>query len=155
MSLGQASEFVFMLLIPFAFRKFGVKWILIVGLVAWIIRFMAFGYGNIENEWLLYIAIILHGVCYDFFFVTGQIYTDSKAGEKYRSSAQGLITLATLGIGQGIGSWIAGMVADMYTVNGVKDWTSIWMVPAAIAAVVLVFLVLFFKDNKVKASSEI
>jgi nucleoside transporter len=155
MSLGQASEFVFMLLIPFAFRKFGVKWILIVGLIAWIIRFMAFGYGNIENEWLLYIAIVLHGVCYDFFFVTGQIYTDSKAGEKYRSSAQGLITLATLGIGQGIGSWIAGMVADMYTVNGVKDWTSIWMVPAAIAAVVLVFLVIFFKDNKVKATSEV
>lgn len=153
MSLGQASEFVFMLLIPFAFRKFGVKWILIVGLVAWIIRFMAFGYGSIENEWLLYIAIILHGVCYDFFFVTGQIYTDSKAGEKYRSSAQGLITLATLGIGMGIGSWIAGMVADMYTVNGVKDWTSIWMIPAAIAAVVLVLLVLFFKDNKVKAAS--
>ncbi|MCE7044377.1 nucleoside permease [Dyadobacter sp. CY312] len=153
MSLGQASEFVFMLLIPFAFRKFGVKWILIVGLVAWIIRFMAFGYGSIENEWLLYIAIILHGVCYDFFFVTGQIYTDSKAGEKYRSSAQGLITLATLGIGMGIGSWIAGMVADMYTVNGVKDWTSIWMIPAAIAAVVLVLLVLFFKDNKVKATS--
>jgi nucleoside transporter len=153
MSLGQASEFVFMLLIPFAFRRFGVKWILIVGLIAWIVRFIAFGYGNIENEWLLYIAIILHGVCYDFFFVTGQIYTDSKAGEKYRSSAQGLITLATLGIGMGIGSWIAGMVADIYTVDGVKDWTSIWMIPAVIAAVVLVLLVLFFKDNKVKATT--
>ncbi|TDE13322.1 nucleoside permease [Dyadobacter psychrotolerans] len=154
MSLGQASEFVFMLLIPFAFRRFGVKWILIVGLIAWIIRFMAFGYGTIENEWLLYIAIILHGVCYDFFFVTGQIYTDSKAGEKYRSSAQGLITLATLGIGQGIGSWIAGMVADMNTVNGVKNWTAIWMVPAGIAAVVLILFVLFFKDNKVRATAE-
>ncbi|HEV7383038.1 MAG TPA: nucleoside permease [Dyadobacter sp.] len=153
MSLGQASEFVFMLLIPFAFRRFGVKWILIVGLIAWIVRFMAFGYGNLQSEWLLYIAIILHGVCYDFFFVTGQIYTDSKAGEKYRSSAQGLITLATHGIGMGIGSWIAGVVADMYTVNGVKDWTSIWMVPAGIAAVVLVLFIFLFKDNKLKATA--
>lgn len=153
MSLGQASEVIFMLLIPFAFRKFGVKWILIVGLIAWIVRFIGFGYGDASSEWLLYMAIVLHGVCYDFFFVTGQIYTDSKAGEKYRSSAQGLITIATYGIGMGIGSWIAGIVADKYTVNGIKDWTSIWMVPAAIAALVLVLFVLFFKDNKVKAEA--
>ena len=151
MSLGQASEVIFMLLIPFAFRKFGVKWILIIGLIAWIVRFIGFGYGDASSEWLLYMAIVLHGVCYDFFFVTGQIYTDSKAGEKYRSSAQGLITIATYGIGMGIGSWIAGIVADQYTVSGVKDWTSIWMVPAGIAALVLVLFVLFFKDNKVKA----
>jgi len=153
MSLGQVSEVVFMLLIPLAFRKFGVKWILIVGLIAWIVRFIGFGYGDAGSEWLLYMAIVLHGVCYDFFFVTGQIYTDSKAGEKYRSSAQGLITIATYGIGMGIGSWIAGIVADTYTVNGVKDWTSIWMVPAGIAALVLVLFVLFFKDNKVKAEA--
>ena len=153
MSLGQASEVVFMLLIPLAFTRLGVKWMLVVGLIAWIIRFIGFGYGDVNNEWLLYMAIILHGVCYDFFFVTGQIYTDSKAGEKYRSSAQGLISIATYGIGMGIGSWLAGIVADMYTVNGVKDWTSIWMVPAGIAAVVLVLFVLFFKDNKVKAAA--
>jgi len=153
MSLGQVSEVVFMLLIPLAFRKFGVKWILIVGLIAWIVRFIGFGYGDASSEWLLYMAIVLHGVCYDFFFVTGQIYTDSKAGEKYRSSAQGLITIATYGIGMGIGSWIAGIVADEYTVNGVKNWTSIWMVPAGIAALVLVLFVLFFKDNKVKAEA--
>jgi nucleoside transporter len=153
MSLGQASEVVFMLLIPLAFTRLGVKWMLVVGLIAWIIRFIGFGYGDVNSEWLLYLAIILHGVCYDFFFVTGQIYTDSKAGEKYRSSAQGLISIATYGIGMGIGSWLAGLVADMYTVNGVKDWTSIWMVPAGIAAVVLVLFVLFFKDNKVKAAA--
>ncbi|MCF2493490.1 MULTISPECIES: MFS transporter [Dyadobacter] len=153
MSLGQASEVVFMLLIPLAFSRLGVKWMLVVGLIAWIIRFIGFGYGDASSEWLLYMAIILHGVCYDFFFVTGQIYTDSKAGEKYRSSAQGLISIATYGIGMGIGSWLAGIVADMYTVNGVKDWTSIWMVPAGIAAVVLVLFVLFFKDNKVKATA--
>jgi len=152
MSLGQASEFVFMLLIPFAFTRLGVKWMLIVGLIAWIIRFIGFGYGDASSEWLLYLAIILHGVCYDFFFVTGQIYTDSKAGEKYRSSAQGLIAIATYGIGMGIGSWMAGIVADIYTVNGVKNWTSIWMVPAGIAAVVLLLFIFFFKDNKIRAT---
>jgi nucleoside transporter len=153
MSLGQVSEVFFMLMIPFAFRRLGVKWMLIVGLIAWIVRFAGFGYGNASSEWLLYLAIVLHGVCYDFFFVTGQIYTDNKAGEKYRSSAQGLITIATYGIGMGIGSWIAGIVADMYTVDGIKNWTSIWMVPAGIAAVVLVLFVLFFTDNKVKAEA--
>ncbi|WAC10039.1 nucleoside permease [Dyadobacter pollutisoli] len=153
MSLGQASEVVFMLLIPFAFSRFGVKWMLVVGLIAWIVRFIGFGYGDASSEWLLYLAIVLHGVCYDFFFVTGQIYTDSKAGEKYRSSAQGLISIATYGIGMGIGSWLAGVVADIYTVDNVKNWTSIWMVPAGIAAVVLVLFVLFFKDNKIKATA--
>jgi nucleoside transporter len=153
MSLGQASEVVFMLLIPLAFSRLGVKWMLIVGLIAWIIRFIGFGYGDASSEWLLYLAIVLHGVCYDFFFVTGQIYTDSKAGDKYRSSAQGLIAIATYGIGMGIGSWIAGIVADMYTVEGVKNWTSIWMVPAGIAAIVLVLFILFFQDNKVKAEA--
>lgn len=153
MSLGQASEVVFMLLIPLAFARFGVKWMLVVGLIAWIVRFIGFGYGDASSEWLLYLAIVLHGVCYDFFFVTGQIYTDSKAGEQYRSSAQGLISIATYGIGMGIGSWISGVVADMYTVDNVKNWTSIWMVPAGIAAVVLVLFVLFFRDNKVKATA--
>jgi nucleoside transporter len=153
MSLGQASEVIFMLLIPLAFTRLGVKRMLIVGLIAWIVRFIGFGYGDVNNEWLLYLAIVLHGVCYDFFFVTGQIYTDSKAGEKYRSSAQGLISIATYGIGMGIGSWLAGLVADMYTVEGVKNWTSIWMVPAGIAAVVLVLFVLFFKDNRIKAEA--
>ena len=152
MSLGQASEVIFMLLIPLAFSRLGIKKMLIIGLVAWIVRFVGFGYGDASSEWLLYLAIILHGVCYDFFFVTGQIYTDSKAGEKYRSSAQGLIAIATYGIGMGIGSWIAGYVADMYTVEGIKNWTSIWMVPAGIAAVVLLLFILFFQDNKVRSA---
>jgi len=152
MSLGQVSEVFFMLLIPFAFRRYGVKWMLIVGLIAWIVRFVGFGYGNASNEWLLYLAIVLHGVCYDFFFVTGQIYTDSKAGEKYRSSAQGLIAIATYGIGMAIGSWMAGFFAEMYTFDGVKNWTNIWMIPAGIAAVVLILFVLFFNDNKVRAA---
>jgi nucleoside transporter len=157
MSLGQVSEVVFMLLIPFALSKFGIKKMLIVGLVAWIIRFVCFGYGDgISSEWMLYLAIVLHGVCYDFFFVTGQIYTDNKAGEKIKNSAQGLITLATYGIGMGIGSILSGKVLDKYTTKvgevSVHDWTSVWMVPAAISAAVLLIFILVFKDNtRVKA----
>lgn len=153
MSLGQASEFIFMLMIPLAFRKLGVKWMLAAGLVAWILRFVLFGYGDGgSGEWMLYLAILLHGVCYDFFFVTGQIYTDMKAGPNIKAQAQGLITLATYGIGMGIGSKLAGIVTDMYTVNEVKDWTSIWMIPAIIAAVVLVLFLLFFNDKKAEAA---
>ena len=149
MSLGQASEVIFMLLIPIAFTRLGVKKMLVVGLVAWIVRFLCFGYGDgISSEWILYIGIILHGVCYDFFFVTGQIYTDQKAGEKIKNSAQGLITFATYGIGMGIGSKLSGIVLDYYTVNDIKDWQSVWMVPAAIAGVVLLLFVFFFSEKK-------
>ena len=152
MSLGQVSEVGFMLLIPFALQKFGIKKMLIVGLIAWITRFICFGYGDgISSEWMLYLAIVLHGVCYDFFFVTGQIYTDLKAGEKIKNSAQGLITFATYGIGMGIGSILSGRVLSKYTMvigdKTIHDWTSVWMVPAGIAAVVLVIFVIAFKDN--------
>jgi nucleoside transporter len=153
MSLGQASEVLFMLLIPFALQKFGIKKMLIVGLIAWIVRFICFGNGDgITSEWILYLAIVLHGVCYDFFFVTGQIYTDNKAGEKIKNSAQGLITLATYGIGMGIGSKLSGIVLDKYTITDASgvvthNWNGVWMIPAAIAAVVLLLFIIFFKDN--------
>jgi nucleoside transporter len=153
MSLGQASEVIFMLLIPFALQKFGIKKMLIVGLIAWIVRFLCFGNGDgISSEWILYLAIVLHGVCYDFFFVTGQIYTDNKAGEKIKSSAQGLITLATYGIGMGIGSKLSGIVLDNYTFTDASgivthNWNGVWMIPAIIAAVVLVLFIIFFKDK--------
>jgi nucleoside transporter len=154
MSLGQVSEVVFMLLIPFALQKFGIKKMLIVGLVAWIIRFICFGMGNgISSEWVLYLAILLHGVCYDFFFVTGQIYTDNKAGDKIKSSAQGLITLATYGIGMGIGSLLSGRVLSMNTVGQVHDWAAIWKVPTMIAATVLLLFILFFKENPTQSKT--
>jgi nucleoside transporter len=148
MSLGLLSEFLFMLAIPFALRRFGVKWILIIGLIGWIVRFFLFSNGDGGSGlWMLYMAILLHGLCFDFFFVSGQIYTDAKAGPKIKNQAQGLISLATYGIGMLIGSWLSGKVVDYYTVNEIKNWASIWMVPAGIAAVVLVLFVLFFKDN--------
>ncbi len=150
MSLGQASEIIFMLLIPFAFSKYGVKKMLIIGLSAWIIRFLCFGYGDgISSEWLLYLGIILHGVCYDFFFVSGQIYTDQKAGENYKSSAQGLITLATYGIGMGIGSKLSGLALDYYEIGeNIFDWTKIWWFPTYIAIFVLIVFILSFKEEK-------
>lgn len=157
MSLGQMSEVFFLLLLPFAYSRFGIKNILIVGLLAWIIRFLFFGYGNAGgSEWMLYGGILLHGICFDFFFVSGMIYTDKKAGDKIKSSAQGLIALATYGLGMFIGSVLSGIVRDKYTTgtgaDAVTNWTSVWMVPAGIAVAVLLLFVLFFKDKvKIKA----
>lgn len=157
MSLGQASEVFFMLLLPLAYSKFGVKKMLLFGLIAWIIRFVCFGYGDaLTTEWILLIGILLHGICYDFFFVTGQIYTDNKAGEKIKASAQGLITLATYGVGMGIGSKLSGIVLDMYKVGvdvsgkAIYNWKGVWMVPTGIAIVVLILFVLFFKDQSAR-----
>jgi nucleoside transporter len=155
MSLGQASEVIFMLLIPLAYTRLGVKKMLIVGLVAWIIRFIGFGYGDGgSGEWMLYLAIVLHGVCYDFFFVTGQIYTDNKAGEKIKSSAQGLISFATYGIGMGIGSYLSGIVKDLFKTGDSVNWTNFWLVPAGITVVVLIIFVLLFTDNRKPVPSE-
>lgn len=153
MSLGQASEVFFMLMLPFAYKRFGIKNILIIGLLAWIIRFIFFGYGNATSgEWMLYGGIILHGLCYDFFFVSGMIYTDLKAGEKIKAQAQGLISLATYGLGMYIGSVISGYVAKMYTTGegavAITNWTKVWMVPAGIAVVVLLLFILMFRDKK-------
>jgi nucleoside transporter len=149
MTFGQFSEAFFILLIPFFFRRLGVKWMIAFGMIAWTLRFLCFGFGNAgPGEWMLFAGIILHGVCFDFFFVTGQIYTDSKAGVKIQSSAQGMITMATYGIGMWIGTLLSGYVKDHYTLEGISQWKSIWMVPAGIAAGVLVLFVLFFTDNK-------
>jgi nucleoside transporter len=155
MSLGQASEVIFMLILPFAYQRLGVKKILIIGLLAWIVRFVFFGYGTPDTSaWMLYAAILLHGVCYDFFFVTGQIYTDNKAGVKIKSQAQGLISLATYGVGMFIGSMIAGKTKDLNTgADGITNWTNVWLVPAAIAAVVLILFVLLFTDKKSQAQT--
>lgn len=149
MSMGQMSEMIFMFLMPWFFARLGVKKMLLFAMAAWIIRYLLFGFGDAGSGiWLLYGGIILHGICYDFFFVTGQIYTDERAGEKIRSSAQGMITLATYGIGMLIGFWVAGQVSEHYkTIDG-HNWKNIWMVPAAIAGAVLLIFALFFKDPK-------
>ena len=150
MSLGQVSEIVFLLMLPFAYRKWGLKNIFIIGLLAWVIRFLFFGYGTADNTpWMLYLAILLHGVCYDFFFVSGQIYIDKKAGTAIKAQAQGLITLATYGIGMLLGNLIAGYVKDMNTLSNVTNWTNVWLVPAGIASLVLLLFMFFFKKEKI------
>ncbi len=146
-TLGQASEVLFMLAVPFFLARVGVKWTLLLGMVAWALRYTLFAYGNAgELAAFLLIGIALHGACYDFFFVVGQIYTDSQAGERYRSSAQGLITLATYGLGMLIGFRIAGAVVDLYAHAGAHDWHAIWLVPAAIAAVIFVAFAIAFRN---------
>jgi nucleoside transporter len=149
MTLGQMSEIGFMLLMPFFLMRLGVKYMIIFGLAAWIMRYMFFAYGNADsNIWMLYVGILLHGICYDFFFVTGQIYTDNKAPLSMRSSAQGLITFATYGVGFFFGARIAGEVVKTYEITTTQhNWQSVWYVPTAIAAVILVLFWVMFKDD--------
>ncbi|MCU0388009.1 MAG: nucleoside permease [Chitinophagaceae bacterium] len=149
MSMGQMSEMLFMVFMPWFFKRLGVKKMLLFGMLAWVVRYLLFGFGDANaGIWLLYGGIILHGICYDFFFVTGQIYTDNRAGEKIRASAQGMITLATYGVGMLIGFWVAGQVSEHYKTTDGHMWKEVWMVPAAIAAVVMLLFMIFFKDDK-------
>ena len=144
-TLGQMSEIGFMLLMPLFFVRLGVKNMLLVGMAAWMARYTLFAYGNNDAMvWMLYVGILLHGVCYDFFFVTGQIYVDKKASLQIRAAAQGFIAFVTLGAGMFIGSYLSGWVVDQYVVNGVHDWRSIWLIPAAMALGVLLLFAAFF-----------
>ncbi len=149
MILGQVSEGLFIIAIPFLFNRIGVKKMLILGMGAWVLRYIFFAYGYTNPaSWMLYAGIILHGVCYDFFFVTGYMYTEKKAGEKIKNAAQGLFTFATYGLGMFIGTWVSGFVAEKYQVGDTHNWQSIWLVPAGIAAAVLVYFIIFFKEEK-------
>ena len=155
MTLGQLSEIVFMLLLPYFFTRFGFKKTILVAMAAWVVRYLLFAFGD-EGElgFMLLIGIALHGICYDFFFVSGQIYTDSKAGDKFKSSAQGLITLATYGVGMLIGFWVAGKISTNYILSdGSHNWETIWIYPAGFALVVFILFGVFFKSEKIKYRS--
>ncbi|WP_293916638.1 MULTISPECIES: nucleoside permease [unclassified Sphingobacterium] len=159
MTIGQISEVLFLLLLPVFFTRFGFKKTILVGMLAWAARYLMFAYGNAGDLTLMLITgIALHGICYDFFFVSGQIYTDNKAGAKYKGSAQGLITLATYGVGQLIGFWVAGYVSDMYMDIKATDvalfWNKVWVIPAGIAVVVFLLFLIFFKDEKIESTKE-
>ncbi|HXM95620.1 MAG TPA: nucleoside permease [Candidatus Dormibacteraeota bacterium] len=154
MTMGQMSELLFMVTLPWFFRRLGVKYTLMFGMFAWVLRYIMFGFGNSSSlVWMLYVGIILHGICYDFFFVTGQVYVDQKASPALRAAAQGLITFITYGIGMFIGSWICGRVVDLYvrsspTGAAIHDWRSIWMVPAAGSAFVLLLFWAGFRNEQ-------
>ena len=154
MILGQISEVLFLLLLPLFIKRYGIKNALIVGILAWGVRYMLFAFGDTGvKSWMLIFGILLHGVCYDFFFVSGQIYTDFKAGEKYKSTAQGLITLATYGLGMLIGFRFAGWLTDQYISDIGHLWKNIWIQPAIFSFVVLTLFLIFFKNETIKFKS--
>ncbi|HYB65445.1 MAG TPA: nucleoside permease [Steroidobacteraceae bacterium] len=149
-TIGQMSEVLFMLALPLFLRTFGMKATLLIGMLAWAARYVLFAFGNAGSlAFMLIIGIALHGVCYDFFFVSGQIYTDSKAGAAHKAAAQGLITLATYGLGMLVGFWAAGLIDDLYAAHGLHDWKSIWLYPAAFAGAVFVLFAASFRNEKV------
>jgi len=153
MTLGQASELGFMLLLPWFLTRLGIKRIMLLGMAAWAVRYLFFAYGNTgPNLWMLYAGILIHGMCYDFFFVSGQIYVDEQATLKIRAAAQGLIAFVTLGIGNVIGSWLSGLVVQAYQITGpngaiTHDWRSIWLIPAVGSAVIFVIFLFWFKPK--------
>jgi nucleoside transporter len=154
MTMGQMSELLFMVTLPWFFRRVGVKYTLMLGMFAWVVRYICFGTGNAGSLVpLLYLGIVLHGICYDFFFVTGQVYVDQKAPSALRAVAQGLIYFITYGIGMFVGSWICGGIVDRYAKSlpsggMLHDWRSIWMVPAIASAVVLLFFWVGFRREE-------
>jgi nucleoside transporter len=153
MTGGQFSELFCMLLIPWFFRRLGVKYMLVAGMLAWTVRYILFAYGGVgDRVWMLWGGILLHGICYDFFFVTGQIFIDRKAPAALRAAAQGLITFITYGAGMFVGSWLSGAVVEHYASRGAglataHDWHAIWIFSGAASGLVLVLFLSTFKDQ--------
>lgn len=156
MTGGQISELLCMLLIPWFFKRLGVKYMLAAAMSAWVLRYILFAYGGVgPRMWMFWGGILLHGICYDFFFVTGQIHIDRKASPSQRASAQGMIAFITYGLGMFVGSWLSGTVVDHYTLHISDamlhyDWRSIWIVAAAAAALVLAVFLFAFSDQNTK-----
>lgn len=156
MTLGQVSEMLFLLVMPLLFRRLGVKYMMIIGMLAWAARYILFAYGNPQEfVWMLYFGIILHGVSYDFFFVSGQIYADQRAPKHLRSSVQGMMTFATYGLGMFIGSLVSGPIVDMYATPDKTiphAWQSVWLIPAVFAVIVALLFGAFFKEKSLPIS---
>jgi nucleoside transporter len=149
MTGGQISETLCMLLIPWFFRRLGVKYMLASGMLAWVLRYILFAYGNADSRmWMLWLGIIVHGICYDFFFVTGQIYIDHKASVDLRAAAQGMIYFITYGLGMFVGAWLSGAVVQHYAIGAGFDWRSIWIFSAAASAIVLILFLPSFPREK-------
>jgi len=153
MTLAQVSDVIFLLMMPLVYKRLGVKRVLLVGMTAWATRYLFFAYGNNGALlWMLYACIIMHGMCYDFFFVMGQMYVDQRAPAALRATAQGFFAFVTLGLGMFFGSWLSGVVVRHYTTTiskvDVHNWRAIWLAPAAAAGGVLLLFALFFKESR-------
>jgi MFS family permease len=154
MTLGQVSEIFFLLIMPYLFKRLGVKKMILIGIGCWVARYLLFSFGNNGSLiWMFYLGILLHGVCYDFFFVTGQIFVDQKAPVAIRGAAQGFIAFVTLGIGMFIGAWASGQIVQN---NGAvvgpgeilgHNWHQIWLIPALGALGVFCLFALFFRPQ--------
>lgn len=152
-TLGQVSETLFMILMPLFFVRLGVKWMLAAGMLAWVLRYSLFALGAPELvNWMILTGVALHGICYDFFFVTGQIYVDTKANPEIRGQAQGLIVFVTYGVGMLVGAQIAGMVYDSFLGNAqsltLQQWQSFWWIPAIFALAVLFLFIVLFRERR-------
>jgi len=170
MSRGQMSEIFFMVVMPLCFAALGVKWMLAVGILAWVARYALFAWAagqptggeSVAMDWLagdpslpmaVFIGILLHGICFDFFFVTGFIYTERVAPKELRASAQGLLVLVTQGIGMLVGAQLAGALFSRVEAEGGRDWSFFWTVPAVFALAILVLFVLFFRPTRTPTSA--
>lgn len=158
-TLGQMSEVVFMLLMPIFFIRLGVKWMLVAGMGAWVLRYIFFALAAPSGVfWMIIFGILLHGICYDFFFVTGQIYVDKKSTPAIRGQAQGMLVLVTYGLGMLIGAQAAGHLFNAFLGDAgaltLDQWRQFWFVPAAFAAVVMVGFAVLFKDRVESTKAE-
>ncbi|HYZ85087.1 MAG TPA: nucleoside permease [Bryobacteraceae bacterium] len=148
MTLGQASEVIMMLAMPFIFQRVSVKNILLMGLLAWSVRYWLLSAGDPGSGlWMFYVAILLHGICYDFFFMTGQLYTDQVAPPNLRGTAQGFITFVTYGVGMFIGSFLSGFAVDFFTTGNTRNWQAFWLTSSIGAAAILLLIAGFFRDR--------
>ena len=156
---AQVSDVVFLLLLPFLLKRLGVKGILILGMIAWTLRFGLLAQFDQMREavWLFYLAIAVHGMCYDYIFVMGRMYVDNRASEDIRAATQGFHAFVTLGAGMFVGSWLSGKVAEHYTNAGgaTHNWSSIWLVPAVMSAVLIFVFAMLFKDNTPPPKAEV
>jgi nucleoside transporter len=156
MTLGQFSEVGVMLLMPFIYRRITVKGVLVLGLICWSVRYGLLAYGNAgPGIWMFYVAILLHGFCYDFFFMTGQLYTDQEAPPHLRGTAQGFLTFLTYGVGMFIGSLLSGGALDYFTTTSgatvTRNWRGFWLSSALGAGVIMLLVAIFFRShNKIQ-----
>jgi nucleoside transporter len=150
MTFGQMSEIIFLLILPWFFKRFGLKWVLLTGMLAWVCRYALFaGAAPDAIGWMIMAGILLHGCCYDFVYVAGQIYIDKKAPPEIRAQAQGLFVMVSYGVGQGLGALAAGSIFNRIMTNGIslQQWQQFWIIPLLFASVVTVLFVFGFREK--------